>query len=133
LRISELTSLTFQQINFSSGLLRIIGKGRKERIIPIHDKAIKTLQAYMTLRKAKASADEQALFINARGTRLTPRSIERILIHRFREITGSNRSIYPHLFRHSFATHLLQRGANLRVIQELLGHSRLSTTNNIHP
>lgn len=128
LRISELTGLTCPQINFPAGLIKILGKGHKERIIPVHDKALATLKTYCESRKSRTRPSETALFVNARGSGLTSRSVERILINRFREITGSNRSIYPHLFRHSFASHLLQRGANLRVIQELLGHSRLSTT-----
>jgi len=128
LRISELSQMSLHQIHFSSGLLRILGKGKKERIVPLHDKALTILKNYLIHRNEHARVEEEAIFVNNRGNRLSSRSIERILIKRFLDITGSQKTIYPHMFRHSFATHLLQRGANLRVIQELLGHSHLSTT-----
>ncbi len=128
IRISELTGLTLDQIHFSSGLMRILGKGKKERLVPLHEKSLQNLKQYLIQRNTHSLPEEDALFINNRGGRLSSRSVERILIKRFFDITGSARPVFPHLFRHSFATHLLQRGANLRMIQELLGHSHLSTT-----
>jgi site-specific recombinase XerD len=128
LRISELCHLTIDSIHFSSGLIRVLGKGNKERIIPLHNRSVFQIQQYLQARQQHAPLNEISLFINNRGHGITPRSIQRILIIRFKEITGNNTKVYPHLFRHSFATHLLQRGANLRIIQELLGHSHLSTT-----
>ena len=128
MRISELTGMSLDQLHFASGMIRIMGKGRKERIVPIHEQALHFLRRYLSERMKRCPPDMTSLFISNRGSALTSRSIERILIKRFIEITGSSRPVYPHLFRHSFATHLLQRGANLKVIQELLGHSHLSTT-----
>lgn len=128
LRISELCSIDMKNINLKSGLIRVIGKGKKERVIPIHSQAIEQLKKYIVERNNKFSIKNDPLFINHRGTRLSARSIERILIARFFEITGKINKIHPHQFRHSFATHLLQRGANVKIIQELLGHSSLSTT-----
>jgi site-specific recombinase XerD len=128
LRISELCSLTIDSIHLSSGLIRVLGKGNKERIIPLHNRSVLQVQQYIQIRRQHAPLFEVSLFINNRGHGITPRSIQRILIKRFKEVTGKNTKVYPHLFRHSFATHLLQRGANLRIIQELLGHSNLSTT-----
>lgn len=128
LRVSELTHLKFHDIDFEKGLLRVLGKGRKERIVPFNDKAGDFLDAYLREKKRKFRTGSDYIFVNLRGNRITERSIERILSETYRKLMKNDKKVYPHLFRHSFATHLLQRGANLRVIQELLGHANLSTT-----
>ena len=130
LRVSELANLKLADLNTSDRLARVLGKGRKERIVPFNETARDTLLRYRQetdQRFAPAQAREH-VFLNARGGPITSRSIERILRQMFSQLMDSHQSVYPHLFRHSFASHLLQRGANLRVIQELLGHTSLSTT-----
>jgi integrase/recombinase XerC len=128
LRISELTSLRQQDINFKEGLIRVLGKGKKERIVPFNNHAGIILKRYLDVALKKFKSQNEFVFLNARGKRITPRAIEMILQDVYFELVGGDKRVYPHLFRHSFATHLLQRGANLRVIQELLGHSSLGTT-----
>jgi integrase/recombinase XerD len=128
LRISELVNLRLVDINFSEALVRVLGKGKKERIVPFNDPAKRILLQYLEQVKQAFKQPVDYIFLNARGKKITDRAIEQILQKVYGEIMESNKKVYPHLFRHSFATHLLQRGANLRVIQELLGHSDLSTT-----
>ena len=128
LRVSELTNLKRADIDLNEGLTRVLGKGNKERIVPFHDKAKEILLKYFAAVKEKFETEKEYIFLNSKGNKITDRSIERILQSVFNEIMLSNKKVYPHLFRHTFATHLLQRGANLRVIQELLGHSNLATT-----
>jgi len=128
LRVSELTNLKRADIDLSECLIRVLGKGKKERIVPFHDKARELLIKYLAAVRRKFKSEKEYVFLNARGGKITDRSIERILQRIYNETMMSDKKVYPHLFRHSFATHLLQRGANLRVIQELLGHSNLSTT-----
>jgi integrase/recombinase XerC len=128
LRISELVNLKAADINFNEGMLRVLGKGKKERIVPFHDFAGEVLSRYLDEARRKFKKPIDDVFLNNRGRKITERAIEQILQKTYGEVMGSNKKVYPHLFRHSFATHLLQRGANLRVIQELLGHANLSTT-----
>jgi integrase/recombinase XerC len=128
LRVSELTNLKRADIDLNESLIRVLGKGKKERIVPFHDKARKLLIKYLAAARKKFKTEQEYIFLNSRGGKITDRSIERILQRVYRDIMLSDKKVYPHLFRHSFATHLLQQGANLRVIQELLGHSNLSTT-----
>ncbi len=128
LRISELTGLRAGDIRFAERLVRVMGKGKKERIVPFHDQAATVMSRYLQLRRAKFPEAGDWVFVNFRGGPLTPRSVERILQQVYRTLSRSRQHVHPHLLRHSFATHLLQRGANLRVIQELLGHSSLATT-----
>ncbi len=128
LRISELVNLRLVDINFSEALVRVLGKGKKERIVPFNDHAGRILLRYLEQVRQAFKQPVDYVFLNARGKKITDRAIEQILQKVYGEIMESNKKVYPHLFRHSFATHLLQRGANLRVIQELLGHSNLSTT-----
>ncbi|MFQ5597306.1 MAG: tyrosine recombinase XerC [Nitrospiria bacterium] len=122
IRVSELVGLRTGDIHFKAGIARVFGKGRKERIVPIGDKAIEALRAYLKDRPAGGSA----LFCNVRGGVLSARSVGRIVKKYMRWIDRPNGS--PHTLRHSYATHLLEGGADLRAVQELLGHADLSTT-----
>lgn len=125
LRVSELTGLDVGNLDLREKLVRVLGKGNKERILPIGRKSHEALQAYLEARNLPAV--EEPLFLNARGGRLTPRSVQRNLKTRLLK-AGVIKDISPHALRHSFATHLLDGGADLRAIQELLGHASLSTT-----
>ncbi len=125
LRVGELTSLDVASIDLAEALVRVVGKGRKERIVPIGAKAREALEHYLEARGAPGR--EEPLFLNHRGGRLTARSVERNL-KRLLLQAGIIKDATPHALRHSFATHLLDGGADLRAIQELLGHASLSTT-----
>ncbi len=140
LRVSELTGLNISDINIKAEMIKVLGKGNKERMIPIGSKAIEALSAYMEVKKDQAktpnntSGDNknegkahEAVFLNYRGDRLTSRSVARIVEKYLRKAGVPGRGS-PHTLRHSFATHLLDSGADLRGIQELLGHASLSTT-----
>jgi integrase/recombinase XerC len=137
LRLSELAGLDVDEVNLSAKMVRVLGKGGKERIVPFNASAAKAVRDYLKDRETLAagappavyrgSRRREPLFLNFRGGRLTTRSIDR-LVRRYVAASSTRMGISPHALRHSFATHLLQRGADLRVIQELLGHARLSTT-----
>jgi integrase/recombinase XerC len=131
LRISELVGLNIDDIDFIGGVLKIFGKGRKERLVPIGDKALRGIRAYLEKRRGIStkggSVDKKAVFLNKSRSRLTDRSVRRIL-EKYIHIASLRENISPHTLRHSFATHLLNRGADLRSVQELLGHMNLSTT-----
>ena len=133
LRVSEAAGLDLEDVDFSARLVRVTGKGSRERIVPFGEAAADALEAYLPSRKARRrDADDdgdagEPLFVNARGGRLTSRSMARLLKRRLRA-AGLPAEISPHALRHTFATHLLQAGADLRAIQELLGHASLSTT-----
>lgn len=126
LRVGELASLDIDDLNLNEGLLKAKGKGKKERLVPIGGKALAALWAYLAERR-KLSGHDNALFLNARGSRLTDRSIRRTVL-KYALMISADGKVSPHTLRHTFATHLLQSGADLRVIQELLGHASLSTT-----
>ncbi len=126
LRVSELAGLNIEDLNIKEGLIIVHGKGRKERILPIGSKAIDAIKTYL-VERLLAKKKEKALFLNRLGTRLTDRGVRRIVVKYAKEIQIKGR-IGPHTLRHSFASHMLQGGADLRVIQELLGHKSLSTT-----
>lgn len=125
LRVSEAVQLNLEDIDLQGGWVRVQGKGSKERQVPLGSPAIQAIQHY--LGSQTRLTDESALFLNLRGSRLTSRSVARILARHLVRL-GSLKSLSPHGLRHSFATHLLAAGADLRTIQELLGHARLSTT-----
>jgi len=137
LRLSELAGLDADDVNLSAQMVRTLGKGGKQRLVPFNTSTVAAIRAYMgdrerliSERPAQAGRYERRadpLFVNYRGTRLTVRSIDR-LVRRYAAASGVRPGVSPHALRHSFATHLLQRGADLRAIQELLGHARLSTT-----
>jgi len=124
LRVSELVGLDVESIDYISNIVKVMGKGKKERLVPIGDKAIAAIRDYLDGRK---KTDKKALFLNKNGTRLTDRSIRNIINKHIRR-TSLAMEVSPHVLRHSFATHLLNRGADLRAVQELLGHVNLSTT-----
>ncbi len=125
IRASELVGIDRQDIDHSERLLRVRGKGRKERIVPVGQTAIDAIDRYCAAKKS--AAGEQAVFTGPSGKRLTARSVQRIL-EKYRKILGLSQKASPHALRHSYATHLLESGADLRSIQELLGHASLSTT-----
>ena len=140
LRLSELVGLSIEDVNLSSRIVRVLGKGRKERLVPFNRSTETALRAWLKDWDGLAAARERAtamrrskkrtgdpLFLNYKGGRLSTRSVDRI-VRRYVAACSTRFGISPHALRHSFATHLLQRGADLRSIQELLGHSRLSTT-----
>jgi len=131
LRVSELTGLDLRSVNFGDGMLLVRGKGRKERIVPFGSKAKQGLEDYLPIRQrilqARKKSGQQALFLNVRGERLTPRSIDR-LVKRYVRDYGPPVKVSPHSLRHAFASHLLTEGADLRAIQEMLGHTSLATT-----
>jgi integrase/recombinase XerC len=131
-RVSELEALTLSSIDFDERLVRVIGKGDKERIVPIGRQALKAVKKYLEatqyLRRKNADISQSApLFINFRGKGLSGRSIGRI-IKKYAIESGLTADVSPHSMRHTFATHLLDGGADLRAVQELLGHESLSTT-----
>ena len=126
IRCAELVGLDVHEVDLDARMIRVLGKGSKERIVPFGKRAQTALVAYLPIR-AKCRPRTQALFVNARGGRLTDRSVRQVVSNRVRQL-AIQRHVSPHTLRHSFATHLLERGADLRVIQELLGHSSLSTT-----
>lgn len=129
LRVGELVGLDLDDVDLDLAVVRVMGKGRKERVVPLGSKAVEALRSYLQERKHMHVADgqEQALFLNLRGSRLTARSVARIVERQARRC-GLPGRISPHCLRHTFATHLLDGGADLRGIQELLGHVSLSTT-----
>jgi integrase/recombinase XerC len=132
LRVGEVTSLEVHDVDLTSGWVRVIGKGNKERYVPVGSKAVLALKDYLPVRSLIEANNPllgagKPLFLNSRGTRLSSRSVRRIL-KTFLTAANLGRDVSPHAFRHSFATHLLQCGADLRSIQELLGHASLSTT-----
>lgn len=122
-RVDELCGLDVADLDRAQGTMRVFGKGAKERIVPVGDRALRAVDAYVETRPP----GHGALFVNHRGARLTVRSVHRIVRQNGRA-AGLVRPISPHTLRHTFATHLLDAGADLRLIQDLLGHSRLSTT-----
>ena len=127
LRLSELVGLDVEDVNLSARMVRVMGKGAKERIVPFNDTTKKAIGAWLKERMALTKTGGDALFVNFRGSRLTGRSVQRLLA-RYVSMCSTRFGISPHALRHSFATHLLERGADLRAIQELLGHVALSTT-----
>jgi len=138
LRLSELAGLDLEDVHLPAKMVRVLGKGSKERLVPFNTSTASAIRAWVRDREAlvrdrpdgeppRRGARRQPLFANYRGTRLSVRSIDR-LVRRYAAACGTRPGISPHALRHTFATHLLQRGADLRAIQELLGHARLTTT-----
>ncbi len=130
LRVSELVGLDLASVSFGDAMLLVRGKGRKERIVPFGSKAKQALTEYLPVRERllrENKASGPALFLNARGSRLTTRSVDR-LVKKYVRTFGPNLKVSPHSLRHAFASHLLTEGADLRAIQEMLGHKSLATT-----
>ena len=130
LRVSELVGLSIEDIDFSAGLVRVRGKGRKERLSPLGSYAQKAIKNWLSQREPNPNATKEhasAVFLNRFGNRLTSRSVGRML-EKYLKQCGLDQRTSPHTLRHSFATHLLDRGADIRSVQELLGHKSLITT-----
>jgi integrase/recombinase XerC len=129
IRVSELVGLDIENIDINIGYIKVIGKGRKERIIPINKKAVEIVGLYLNERRRflNGKPPTSALFINRYGKRITRRAIG-MIVRKYMLNSGINKHISPHALRHTFATHLLDAGADLRFIQELLGHASISTT-----
>lgn len=129
LRISELTTARLENLQSDDGILRVIGKGSKTRLVPVGSKAREALAKYVSLERPKLITQKSTseIFLSARGTKLTTARVWQI-VKKYGKRSGLEANVYPHLLRHSFATHLLGNGADLRIIQEMLGHADISTT-----
>ncbi|EKD23203.1 MAG: Tyrosine recombinase XerC, partial [uncultured bacterium] len=127
IRCSELINISFEDIDFANKAIRIFGKGRKERFVLFGEKAHSKLLKYFEQERPKAKDQKEKIFLNYKNGYLTTRSIQRIF-EMFRQFLKVDKKITPHKIRHSFATHMLNKGVDLRVIQELLGHKTLSST-----
>lgn len=126
LRVSELAGATLADLSMGEAIMRVRGKGNKERIVPVGSKALSALGEYLDIRETLKPASDR-IFLNSRGGGITTRSLARI-IKKYGLVSGISKNVSPHVLRHSFATHLLAGGADLRAIQEMLGHASLSTT-----
>jgi integrase/recombinase XerC len=127
LRLAELIGLDLLDIDLNDRTVRVVGKGSKERIVPVGKQAVTALQIWLGERAKLAAMDSSALFVGRNGERLTPRAVQ-LRVARWAKRQGVGVHVHPHLFRHSFATHLLESSQNLRGVQELLGHANISTT-----
>jgi integrase/recombinase XerD len=129
LRISELLTLKLNDLDLENGLIRVIGKGNKQRIVPVGNQAIRAIQVYFTTGRPAILKDHTSPYVvlNVRGKKMSRMGFFKIL-NKYRLKSGITKRVTPHMFRHSFATHLLEAGADLRVVQELLGHADIATT-----
>jgi integrase/recombinase XerC len=125
IRVGELVGIDLDDLDLSEGWLKVHGKGNKQRQVPVGERAVDAVNRYLQSRSA--APDERALFVNGQGKRLSDRQVRRLVKFYATFVTGDS-TVHPHSFRHAYATHLLSDGADLRAIQELLGHARLSTT-----
>jgi integrase/recombinase XerC len=127
LRLAELVSLDMGSLDLADGMVRVLGKGQKARIVPVGSVAVEVLKKWLQERAALAKPDEAALFVGRGGKRLGPRAVQ-TRVAQWARRQGLSMHVYPHLFRHSFASHLLESSGELRGVQELLGHADISTT-----
>ena len=127
LRLAELIDLNINQIDWQSLTLNVTGKGRKQRLVPFGKKAAQSLKKWFSKRKQYAAENEQAVFVSQRGSRISASSVQQRL-KKWAKAKGLDRRLYPHLMRHSFASHILESSQDLRAVQELLGHANLTTT-----
>jgi integrase/recombinase XerC len=127
LRLAELTGLKLRDLDLKTGQVRVLGKGSKERIAPVGSMAIKALQLWLAARAGMAAPDQQAVFVGRNGAALGPRAVQ-LRVAALARAAGLPQHLHPHMFRHSFATHLLESSRDLRGVQELLGHANISTT-----
>ena len=129
MRVSELVDLNIQDINFEDSYVLCVGKGSKERMVPVYPKALRIVLDYLNLARPKfaVSSEKHAMFLNLRGRRLTRQGFW-LILKKTAVSAGISKKLTPHSLRHSFASHLINRGAALRYVQELLGHSSISTT-----
>jgi integrase/recombinase XerC len=127
LRLAELISTKLTDIDLGQGLITVTGKGNKTRIVPVGRMALDAIRAWLKVRGELAKSEDQDLFVSVRGGPLSPRSVQARLKH-WGKVQGVQQSVYPHLLRHSFASHVLESSGDLRAVQELLGHANISTT-----
>ena len=127
LRLAELVDLDVGDVDMQDATVRVTGKGNKDRIVPVGRHALKALRQWAITRRDLADVEETALFVSNRGVRISPRSVQARVKHWAKQ-QGIDANVYPHLFRHSFATHVLESSHDLRGVQELLGHANISTT-----
>lgn len=126
LRVSEVIGLETRYLNLEVGMMLVMGKGRKERYVPLRDKSVEACKKYAEEKK-KLGFQTVTFFVSRRGVRLSRQSVWQI-VKKYALMTNIVKPVYPHVFRHTFATEMLDNGANIRVVQELLGHSDISTT-----
>jgi len=127
LRLAELVGLDCDDVDLAEATVRVTGKGNKERIVPVGRHALRAIGQWHKSRTGMADVEETALFVSNRGTRISPRSVQARVVHWARR-QGIDTNVYPHLFRHSFATHMLESSHDLRGVQEMLGHANIATT-----
>lgn len=127
LRLAEIANSNIHDIDFAAALIKVTGKGNKQRIVPLGSKAIEALQHWLSVRKEKPVHDEYALFTSQQGNRISHRNIQ-LRLKKIGMERGSQQQIHPHMLRHSFASHVLESSSDLRAVQEMLGHSDISTT-----
>lgn len=127
LRLSELVSIDLVDLDLHMGEIRVTGKGGKTRVLPVGSHAVEAVNKWLEFRRTLPGAGEKAVFISARGKRIAPRTVQ-MRLKKLAESQGLTRNCYPHMLRHSFASHLLESSGNLRAVQELLGHADISTT-----
>jgi integrase/recombinase XerC len=127
MRVGELVGLNTENVDFIGGVIKVRGKGKKERLVPVGESALKAIRQYLEKKVIPHGESSRVVFLNKRGRRINQRTIRRI-VEKYIKVFSNKTGISPHTLRHSFATHLLDRGADLRSVQELLGHANLSTT-----